>query len=192
MNRKRSALLVLLTREMQRRGSWCGETHIQKATFFLQELLKVNAGFEFILYRHGPFSFDLRDELLYLRADDLLELTVRQEGYGPAYTATNFSADFLTKYPKTVERFCAQVKFVAEELKDKGVTDLEKLATAFYIRRREKIKDPEKIVERLIDLKPHVSRHDAWRATDELAGLLERAKPFVLHESDDWFYRQAS
>ena len=39
------ALLTLLNREMLSRGSWCGETHIQKATFFLQELLGVDAGF---------------------------------------------------------------------------------------------------------------------------------------------------
>src|SRR5882724_3764303 len=119
--KKRLALLVLLTSEMQKRGSWCGETHIQKATFLLQELLNVNVGFEFILYRHGPFSFDLRDELLNMRADDLLELAIKREGYGPAYFPTDFSAAFLLKFPKTVARFKAQVRFIAEELKDKRV-----------------------------------------------------------------------
>src|SRR5262245_19872824 len=120
MNRKkRSALLVLLTREMQKRGSWCGETHIQKAMFFLQELLSVNSGFEFILYRHGPFSFDLRDELLSMRADDLLALTIKQEGYGPAYVPTDFSEEFLSNFPKTAARYNDQVRFLANELKDK-------------------------------------------------------------------------
>ena len=71
---QRAALLTLLNREMLRRGSWCGETHLQKATLFLQDLMGVDSGFEFILYRHGPFSFDLRYELSSMQADNLLEL----------------------------------------------------------------------------------------------------------------------
>jgi uncharacterized protein YwgA len=183
--RKRSALLVDLTREMQRRGSWCGETHIQKAMFFLQELLKVNSGFEFILYRHGPFSFDLRDELLSMRADDLLELAIRQEGYGPTYIPTPFSKEFLERYPKTIARYKAQVEFVAKELKDKRVTDLEKLATAFFIWSRENKHNPPEIVERLIQLKPHITQNDAWNASDELTGLMKRSCSYVFDESSD-------
>src|ERR1039458_10326941 len=80
---QRAALITLLNREMLKRGSWCGETHIQKAMFFLQDLLGVETDFEFVLYRHVPFSFELRDELSSMRADELLDLTVRREGYGP-------------------------------------------------------------------------------------------------------------
>jgi hypothetical protein len=59
-----------------------GETHMQKATFFLQELIKVPLGFEFLLYKHGPFSFDLRDELTFMRAQGFLRLEP-QYPYGP-------------------------------------------------------------------------------------------------------------
>ena len=47
---QRDAVLLSLINEMKARGSWCGETHIQKATYFLQELLGVPMNFEFILY----------------------------------------------------------------------------------------------------------------------------------------------
>ncbi|MCL6557372.1 MAG: hypothetical protein K6U74_00970, partial [Firmicutes bacterium] len=60
---KRKALLLSLVKAMESQGSWCGETHIQKCSYFLQAMLGVPLGFEFILYKHGPFSFDLRDEL---------------------------------------------------------------------------------------------------------------------------------
>src|SRR5438477_2081289 len=82
---QRAAVLALLNRKMLERGSWCGETHLQKAMYFLQDLLGVDAGFEFILYRHGPFSFELRDALASLQADGLLDLAIRQQGYGPTY-----------------------------------------------------------------------------------------------------------
>jgi uncharacterized protein YwgA len=55
------AILVTLIKSLRSKGSWCGETHIQKAAFFLQQLTGVPIDFDFILYKHGPFSFDLRE-----------------------------------------------------------------------------------------------------------------------------------
>lgn len=74
---QRDAILLSLINEMKAKGSWCGETHIQKATYFLQELLGVPLNFEFILYKHGPYSFDLGDEVTAMRADSLLEYQTR-------------------------------------------------------------------------------------------------------------------
>ena len=55
---RRAAILTQLVGNLRREGSWCGETHVQKATFFLQELMEVPLGFNFVLNKHGPFSFD--------------------------------------------------------------------------------------------------------------------------------------
>ena len=57
---QRAAILTELMDRLRADGSWCGETHVQKATYFLQEVLGVQTGFEYILYKHGPYSFDLR------------------------------------------------------------------------------------------------------------------------------------
>jgi hypothetical protein len=75
MNRlKRDAVILSLIENLKKKGSWCGETHILKATYFLQELFDLPLGFEFILYKHGPFSFDLSDEFTAMRADMLLKI----------------------------------------------------------------------------------------------------------------------
>ena len=179
---QRAAILTLLNREMLRKGSWCGETHIQKATFFLQDLLGVGAGFDFILYRHGPFSFDLRDELSSMQADDLLELAVRREGYGPTYMPTPFSQTFLERFPKTTARYLEQIRFIADELSDKGVAELERLATAFFIADREGVSDTARRAHRLVELKPHVSLSDARAACEQVDLLVERSHFFSLKE----------
>jgi uncharacterized protein YwgA len=70
---QRDAVLLSLMNEMRAKGSWCGETHIQKSVYFLQELLEVPMNLEFILYKHGPYSFDLADAVTAMRADSLLE-----------------------------------------------------------------------------------------------------------------------
>ncbi|MBZ5721000.1 MAG: hypothetical protein LAO03_11520 [Acidobacteriia bacterium] len=182
---QRFALLTLLNREMLRRGSWCGETHIQKATYFLQELLGVDLGFEFILYKHGPFSFELRDELLSMQADQLLELAVRQPGYGPTYVPTSFGVTFQERFPSTTSRYSEQVQFVADEMGNRGVVELEKLATAFFIVDREGIKHFERRAQRLVDLKPHVSMAEARWATEIVDELIAKSRQVSLREIEE-------
>jgi hypothetical protein len=179
---QRAALLTLLIREMLSRGSWGGETHIQKATFFLQELLGVDVGFEFILYRHGPFSFELRDELSSMQADELLALTVKREGYGPTYLPTSFSEAYLERFPKTTARYMRQVEFVSNELADKGVAELERLATALFVANQEGIVDVGQRAERLVDLKPHVSLMDALSASERIDRLIKKSLPIRISE----------
>ena len=172
---------------MGHRGSWCGETHIQKGTFFLQNLLGVETEFEFVLYRHGPFSFDLRDDLSSMRADDLLELVTKREGYGPAYVPTRFSEVFLERFPKTTTRYERQVEFVAGELADKGVAELERLATAFFIVDTEGLDHVEDRATRLVQIKPHISLPEALSASREVSVLIKRSQPFSLwEESPVW------
>ena len=177
---QRVAVLTLLNREMLRMGSWAGETHIQKAAFFLQELLHVDLGFDFVLYRHGPFSFDLRDELARMQADDLVSLVVRSEGYGPTFVPTQFSDVFLERFPKTQERFRSQIEFVSKELAQMWVTELEKIATAFFITKHGENQSVEERARELVELKPHISLPDARLACKQVDGLIQRAEPLTL------------
>jgi hypothetical protein len=41
----RCALIVDLIKRLRERGSWCGETHIQKAMFILQDIARANFGY---------------------------------------------------------------------------------------------------------------------------------------------------
>ena len=101
-----------------------------RATFFAQELTKIPLGFDFILYKHGPFSFDLRDELTALRADGLLKLEM-QWPYGPRISPTQQGEYIKSLYPMTLKKYETAVAFVANRLSDKDVIELERLATAF-------------------------------------------------------------
>lgn len=177
---QRVALLTLLNREMLRRGSWCGETHIQKATFLLQELLGVRLGFEFVLYRHGPFSFELRDELSSMQADDLVSLQLRQPGYGPAFVPTPFSDTFLERFPKTTARYGAQIEFIAGELSRMNVVELERIATAFFITQEGSTESIGERIEQLVELKPHITVADASHAFEDIDRLIYRSRPVRL------------
>src|SRR5712692_9118533 len=101
---QRIVILADLASRLGKYGSWCGETHLQKATYFLQELGKVPLGYSFVLYKHGPFSFDLRDELTAMRADGLLELRP-QPPYGPSLVPTERASEFARRFPKTLGKY---------------------------------------------------------------------------------------
>ena len=171
---RRAALLTRLIERLRRKGSWCGETHVQKATLFLQDLMHVPLGLDFILYKHGPFSFDLRDELTSLRADELIKLEP-QLGYGPRIATTDRSRYIQGLYSKTLEKYDDSISFVTEKLGNKGVADLERLATALYV--RQELTDDLSIDERaakLTALKPHIARDEAVAAIVEVDQIIEQ------------------
>lgn len=173
---QRAAILTELMDQLRANGSWCGETHVQKATYFLQEILNVPTGFEYILYKHGPYSFDLTADLTAQRADFLMEFNHRSPGYGPGLVPTPTSAELRERYPKTLARYSRQIAFVAQAFGDRGVAELERLATALYVTRE--LGDTTDVVERadrLHELKPHVGLADALAAIREYDEIAAQA-----------------
>jgi uncharacterized protein YwgA len=172
---KRTALLTALAENLRKKGSWCGETHLQKATYFLQEVEKVRIGYHFILYKHGPFSFELRDELTAMRSDGFFDLQP-QWPYGPTLIPTRKSKLLRQEYPKTLRKYQKQLNFVSDQLGKENVFELEKLATALYIRREKSSKSENQRAKYLHSLKPHVSFDDSLEAVKTVDEIVKRAK----------------
>jgi len=174
---QRAAILTELMDQLRARGSWCGETHVQKAVYFLQEVLGVPTGFEYILYKHGPYSFDLTADLTALRADFLMEFNHRTPGYGPGLVPTPTSAELRARYTRTLANNSRQIEFIAKAFGARGVTELEKLATALFVTREMgDITEISKRASRIHELKPHVSEPEALTALQELERITGEAK----------------
>lgn len=170
---QQDAVLLSLINEMKAKGSWCGETHIQKAAYFLQALMQVPMSFEFILYKHGPYSFDLNDEVTALRADRLLEYKTRLP-YGPSLFPTKEGQEFLIRYPKTLSKYAEKIQFIAEKIGTMGVADLERLATALFVtlNENENVKSRE---IRITELKPHIKIGEAAEAVKKFDAMRKEA-----------------
>lgn len=174
MNRlKRAALLTRLIEDLREYGSWCGETHVQKAAFFVQDLMGVPLEFDFVLYKHGPFSFELREELTGLRADEMI-LLEPQWPYGPRIATTDQSHYIQRIYSKSVTKYESDIEYIACTLGQRDVTELERLATAFYIMRRSDLSATVYgLASEIHKLKPHISMEVAKMALDEVARIRE-------------------
>lgn len=179
----RAAILTSLADRLRKAGNWCGETHLQKVTYFLQEMLEVPLGFDFILYKHGPFSFDLRDELTALRADGLLELEPQPVPYGPKIATTKRSQRLWGwgDIPQTIRQYEKQMDFVAGRVAGKkGVVSLERLGAALYVTKHEQHDGTlEGRIKKLTELKRHISEDEARDAMIEVDTLIKEAQDVV-------------
>jgi hypothetical protein len=169
---QQSALILDLAAHLRNCGSWAGETHVQKGAYLLQSLLGVPAGFEFVLYKHGPFSFDLRDALGQMEAERFIELREQPYPYGPKI--------FEGRTAETLRRFAGpqqyepHLTFLSRQLGNANVSELERVATALYV-----TLDPEIVpaarVNRLVELKPHIPVAEAPAAFRRLEEIRSAA-----------------
>jgi uncharacterized protein YwgA len=173
---QQAAIITQLADSLVQQGSWCGETHLQKAMYLLQTLLKVPCEYEFIFYKFGPFSFDLRAELTALQADGLMELRTRNPAYGPSLLPTSRSTEFRQNYLVTLGKYGEAVAFVAKVVGSKGVADLERLATALYVScEGGKGASVAQRAQRLNELKPHVPLPLAQEGIQEIDRITQEA-----------------
>ena len=167
---RRSAVVAALAWRLRAKGSWSGETHIQKAMYLLQCLAGVSLDYEFILYKHGPFSFELRDTINAMRADGVLQLTPRPYPYGPSLLVSDEQkARVEALYPNALKRYGDKLDFVANWVGEFDVSRLEQVGTALYVT----LENPEERrtmerVQRIRELKPHVAVGEAKWAIEQI------------------------
>jgi len=166
----KSATILSLVAYLRENESWTGETHVQKAVFFLDKKCNVPTSFNFILYKHGPYSFDLHETLATLFATCLLEHQV-QLRYGPRIQLTDSGKKFLGKYAQQISSKENSIKTVATWFGRKGVAELEKVATALWVQKESPALPDVVKAERIHEIKPHIPVEDASQALQTVAAL---------------------
>jgi hypothetical protein len=188
---ERSAIIIALIDRLKERGSWCGETHIQKAIYFLQELAGLQLGYRFVLYKHGPYSFDLNDEITAMRADALVRVEPQPHPYGPSLAPDDAGRQVERRYARAIAACEPALGEVADRLGPLGVVHLERLATALFVSHEAGMpRDLPGRAARLHALKPHVSAAEAAEALAAVDRMLAQMRPGPA--SDVAVPRQAS
>lgn len=170
---KKDAILLKLVERLKAYGSWCGETHIQKSTYLLQGLFHVPLEFDFILYKHGPFSFELKDEITEMRADNLLAWQERPDPYGDSLIIGQLGQHMLESLKPDISPYERQIEYIAKTINNQGVKDLERLSTAFYVRNTIGNTSEEEQVKKLCEFKPHISTEEARQAVQAIDKIVQ-------------------
>lgn len=172
--RERIAVVLRQIEKMWGVGSWCGETHVQKNIFFLQELLNVPLKYEFVIYKYGPFSFEFSYLIADIHGGGLIEL-VPQRGYRPKIRVTDRGHEFYHSFGQDMGIYEKEMDFVAREFGRRNVDDLERIATSYFITKNLKYSGECSRVRgrRLLELKPHISLTDAVNAVEEIDQIVK-------------------
>lgn len=170
------AIVASLVEKMQDRQGWCGETHIQKTAYFLKGLMGVPLDYDFIIYKHGPYSFDLHDDLMAMKATRFVKTEARSPYYGPSFRQGELIEVLTSRFPKTLKKYEQQIEFVAKELSNKNVRELERLGTALFITAQKSEASVEKRARLVNRLKPHVTVAQARTAVIDVDGLRKKAE----------------
>jgi len=166
----RCALVVETAKRLRARGSWCGETHLQKALYILQDMSKSSFGYKFVIYKHGPYSFELNSELAAMRASNIIEFKFPREGYGPSIVPTAFGERVLQVNQENIRGFEPVIEFLSEWFASSDVRHLEKVATAYFVTQKNPRAPAISRAQKLNSLKPHVdiqAAEEAVRIVDE-------------------------
>lgn len=163
-----NAVTLKLLDRLRAHGSWGGETHLQKAAYLLKEMGHIPLDHEFVLYKHGPFSFDLRDELAQLRAARQIQVEPQPAPFGPKLGVSAVGENLLQRLQHRWEPYKDQIEQVAQWLSGYGVKKLEQLATAWYVVSELPQGDLSAWLHRLQEVKPHVGEDDAQAAIKEV------------------------
>jgi uncharacterized protein (DUF433 family) len=176
---QRYMVLLKLLEEFRKRGSWCWETHFQRGTYFLQQMMGVPLGFDFYIFMQTPYSDDLNDELTGMEADGLVNVEPRSE-YGPSLFPTERALALFERYSETLERYDRAIQFVAYRPTGDDVLGLERMAAALFVTATPPSYGPPGRVECLQAMRPRAAAADvqeALRLVDEMA---EAARETIL------------
>ena len=164
----RAAIVAELIKALHQANSWCGETHIQKAVYLLQNFGKINMGYEFVLYKHGPYSFDLATDMASLRGANIVEFVFPVRGYGPSVQLTKIAPHVFHGSTQFVEPLLPIINFIESWLGPHDVRYLERVATAYFVRQLNPEEEPTALAAKIRQLKPHISEHDSLRAVQQI------------------------
>lgn len=160
---EKSAIILSLLEKLKNKGSWCGETHVQKAVYFLEEVLGVDLSFEYVLYKHGPYSFELSTHLKEMMADNFIDLEPTAP-LGCHLVEGDMGGVLKERFHDVIEPYKGALNIIADFFNSKGVADLEKEATALYSIKRKPEMNDKKRAAFIHSKKPHISEEVAMSA----------------------------
>lgn len=159
----RAALVAHLARSLDESEGYASSTHMKNCLFFLQERHGVDLGYEFVIHRFGPFSFELNADLAGFRREGILSVSSNGGGvrYKPGPNAPALPAH-LASAGEAIE-------VLAKTYGLMDAQDLDVHATAFFVAKRLPEAKPEEIAGQVRRIKPRVSSEAVERALSDLA-----------------------
>lgn len=145
------AIVLRAVRCLNAAKSWTGKTHVIKSLYIAST--KTALPFEFVLFKHGPYSFDANDAIESMSAVGFLNLTATPP-YGVQLKPGRFEGLLDESVdPSTV----AVVDRAIELVGNVGVQELEAFATSIWVAEKNGFEGNDAWLKAVKELKPHLA-----------------------------------
>lgn len=183
MNFEKHAFLLSLIERLAAVDVPTDRSHIHKSLFLLSEAVADLVPFTFI-YRNGPYSYDIDEELSQMRSYAAITDAAPRNGsaiqegvvvYRPDQNASLLQRKYRPSQEtlRRIDTICSFVQSVG-----KPPIELDRQATVAWIMRRERVQDASHIVSRFLELKPNSSRENIEIALGLVNDWFEKADQF--------------
>ncbi|MGO8670800.1 MAG: hypothetical protein ACLQVD_05475 [Capsulimonadaceae bacterium] len=162
MNFDKHAYILETVEALKKHGSWCGKTHVQKTLFLLQQLQDESVPFQYVFYKHGPYSFEVESEIEQMKSYGAINIEP-VAGYGVVINPDR-NADYIRRKGDLSTEMKVAIEALCQYTGPMGVAELERVSTSAWVRFRENIRDPDAVATRIHTLKPHISPEEARKA----------------------------
>lgn len=170
MDFHRHALILAMIENLRAHGGRTGKVHVIKGLALGSLSGLIDLPFEFFLYKHGPYSTDIVQSIEEMASYDAISVQPAFDGWGVILKPSE-NAVFIKRRVALSEREQRGIERVCQFLLGKNATELERLATALWIRKRMHIDNQDDVAVELNKLKPHISITDAREADREVMTL---------------------
>ncbi len=166
------ALILAMIETLRAQGSRTGKTHVIKGLFLAEAAGLLDLPFEFFLYKHGPYSTDIEDNIDQMKSYGAMEAEPAFDGYGVFLSPAAMSS-YVKRQAPLPQTAISAIQRICRFICGKDVHQLERLATAAWIRKREGLQDTDDVARRLNELKPHISLAEAREADREVVAFFQ-------------------
>ena len=172
---QRQSMIADLITKLHAAGGWCGEIHVQKAAYMAQELYRADLGFDFVLYHHGPYSFDLHNAIGVMHAREFLDMQTKSTPHDPTLVLTKRGEYLRDHFQEINGRFAEQISRAAAHFGNRTVAQLEHLTTAHYVTYENGMegKCVQDRAQRVHELKSHISVAEAMAAVKSIDATIQ-------------------
>jgi len=170
---KKVGLISYLTKRLELVKTQFGKTAVMKYLYILQEVYKVQLGYEFSLYTYGPYCSDVLSDLDYTEAIDGVKIYSVGLGTGGYCIKPSFKTDeYIEKSRNFLSENEEHINKVIELFGDMSARDLELRTTIIYLYKNylqnKWVIDSNEIASDVKELKPYFRKEEILEAYNQL------------------------
>ena len=170
---KKVGLISYLTKRLELVKRQFGKTAVMKYLYILQEVFKVQLGYEFSLYTYGPYCSDVLSDLDYTEAIDGVKIYLVDKGTGGyRIKPSNKTDEYIEKSKDFILQNENKINKVIELFGNMSAKDLELRTTIIYLYKNYLQNkwdiDSDAIASDVRELKPYFSKGEILDAYNQL------------------------